>query len=576
MTSVAPLFQTALLLHSQGRLKEAEGHYRAVLKAEPRHGGALHRLGLLYIQSARLEDARDCLQRAAIAAPDDALLRQHLGLLLLRLGFPQEAVREAEAALALSQDFAEAWRTLGAARAALGESNQALTALEKAITLSPGDAETLKTIGQVELMRDAPETALTFFDKALALQPRAVAAHIGRAEALAALGRQEEALTASEQAVRLDPRYASAAAARGTVLKQLGRIAEAQLAFAQAVALAPDVPAFHRALGETRRYAQGDNRLAPLEGLLARADALPQTQKVELHFALFKAYDDLARHEEAFAHLARGNALYRQTIPYDEAAVFALFEGLKEHFPGAAAEQIAPHPTQQAVFIVGMPRSGTSLVEQMLTSHKQVFGAGERTWFGDLIGEMAPDYPLAPMSGIAQELGRRYSLRLRALAPDAARITDKLPANFRHLGLIHRALPGARILHIRRDPRDTCFSCYSKLFRSGLNFAYELGEVGRYFKAYEGLMAHWRSALPADCLLEIDYETLVADFEGEAKRIIAFCGLDWDAACLRFYENKRSVRTLSELQVRQPLFLDSMGRWRPYRPWLAPLLDALA
>ncbi len=576
MASPEQIFQTACLLHSQNRLSEAEEQYCAVLVTAPAHAGALHHLGLLCIQSGRIEAAKDYLQRAAKAAPQDAVVRHHLGLLLQRLGYPDEAAKQAEAALAIRPDFAEAWSTLGTARAALGQMDKALPCLERAIALSPDDPEILKTMGQIELMRDAPEAALRFFDKALARQPRAVTAHIDRAEALAALGRHNEALAASEAALRLDPRYATAQATQGSVLKQLGRMAEAETAFARAVQLAPRVPAFHRALGEIRRYGDNDPRLAPLEALVAGKDALPQAQKVELHFALFKAYDDLRRHEEAFAHLTRGNALYRETIPYDEGGVFAFFDGLKKHFTASAERQIVANTTEQPVFIVGMPRSGTSLVEQMLASHPRVFGAGERTWFGNLIGEMVPDYPSAVPLDRAEELGRRYCERLRALAPGAARITDKLPANFRHLGLIHLALPSARIIHIRRDARDTCFSCYSKLFRSGLNFAYELGELGRYYRAYEALMAHWRDVLPTECLLEIQYETLVADFEHEAKRIVAFCGLEWNAACLHFYENKRAVRTLSEFQVRKPLFSDSIGRWRPYQPWLGPLLDALS
>jgi len=575
MPQTEPRFQSACLLHSQNRLEEAQAQYRAVLAATPGHAGALHRLGLLYIQTGRITEAEVQLRRAAAAAPQDPLVRHHFGLLLLRLGHFEEAAREAEAAVSLRQGFAEAWSTLGAARAGLGETEDALACLERALALSPDDPEILRTIGQVQLARDLPEAALAFFDKALARQPQAVTAHIGRAEALAALGRQDEALAASEQALRLDPGYATAEAARGTVLKQLGRMAEAESTFARAVTLAPDVPAFHRALGETRRYGDGDQRLTALEALATREAELPDRQKVELSFALFKAYDDLARPEQAFAALAHGNALYRQTLAYDEAGVFAFFAGLKKNFPAVAEPDPAANQTEQPVFIVGMPRSGTSLVEQMLASHPLVFGAGEKTWLGETIAELAPDYPsITPEKTIA--LGLRYSERLFALAPNALRITDKLPANFRHLGLIHRALPNARIIHVRRDARDTCFSCYSKLFRRGLNFAYDLGELGRYYNAYEGLMAHWRRVVPSDRLLEVQYENLVADFENEAKSVVAFCGLEWNATCLRFYDNKRAVRTLSEFQVRRPLYADSIGRWRLYEAWLAPLLDILA
>ncbi|GAA0546360.1 tetratricopeptide (TPR) repeat protein [Rhizomicrobium palustre] len=568
------IFETALKLHGAGRLAQAEGQYRALLQRAPHHAPARHRLGLLLIQTGRLAEALKELQRAVGDTPQDAQLRQHFALLLHRLGHTAEAVREAEDAVALKPDFAAAWSTLGAALLAQNQPENALAALQRAVMLAPNDAEAWKTIGQTRLALDAYDAAREAFEQALRLAPRAITAQLGLCEALGSLGRQEEALTCAERALAVDPGYAPAHLARGTVLKQLGRFDMAAESFQRATELAPDTAAFHRALGETRRYGADDPRLQPLEALLGRE--LPATQKVELHFALFKAYDDLRRHDEAFAQLEAGNRLYRASLPYDEAVVFAFFDAMKRSFDADAVRDVSRNDSELAVFIVGMPRSGTSLVEQILASHPDIYGAGERQWIASLAREILPGYPAGVTAAAAQELGRRYEEKLRALSPHAKRITDKLPANFRHLGLIHRALPQARIIYLRRDPRDTCFSCYSKLFRSGLNFAYDLGELGRYYRRYEDLMAHWRHVLPPECLLEIEYETLVENFEAEARRLVAFCGLEFDPACLRFYETKRAVRTLSEFQVRRPLFSDSIGRWRAYEPFLAPLIAALS
>lgn len=569
------LFETAVRLHSQNRLEEAETQYRAVLAVSPRHAGAMHRLAILYIQSSRISEAQELLQKAATAAPNDPQIRQHFGLLLLKLGRPAEAATEASAALIRKPEMAEAWNTLGLAQAAQGNLEQALISLGRAITRSPRDSEILKSLGEVYLRLDEPEAALDFFTKALALHPRMLVALLGRAEALSALGHQEEALSSTAQALAIDSRYAAAHMAHGAILKQLGRKSEAETAFARATELAPDMPAYHRALGEVRRYEENDQRLAELEALARQEEIQSVSQKVELHFALFKAFDDLGCYERAFTHLQRGNTLYRTLISYDEAAVSAFFHAQETCFTTERLYQTADCSSELPVFIVGMPRSGTSLVEQMVASHPAVFGAGERTWIQRQAVELLPEYPRTiPLSGLT-ELGRRYLERLRGLSPTAMRITDKLPANFRNLGLIHQALPKARIIHVQRDPRDTCFSCYSKLFRSGLNFAYDLGELGRYYRAYEKLMAHWRAVLPSNCMLEVQYEALVADFENECRRIVAFCGLEWDESCLRFYENKRPVRTLSEFQVRRPLFTDSIGRWRHYEPWLTPLFEAL-
>ena len=245
-----------------------------------------------------------------------------------------------------------------------------------------------------------------------------------------------------------------------------------------------------------------------------------------------------------------------------------------------AARRGLGDPSEVPVFILGMPRSGTTLVEQILASHPRVFGAGELFYLPELVsaGQAGSRFPgdFPTLSGERlREIGRRYCERLQSLAPKADRITDKLPANFRFAGLIHLVLPKARIIHVRRDPVDTCFSCYSKLFPSGQDYTFELGELGRYYRGYESLMEHWRSVLPAGAMLEVQYETLVADIEGQARRMIEYCGLEWDERCLRFYETERSVRTASFAQVHKPLYGNAVGRWRPYRAHLRGLLDTL-
>jgi hypothetical protein len=227
-----------------------------------------------------------------------------------------------------------------------------------------------------------------------------------------------------------------------------------------------------------------------------------------------------------------------------------------------------------------MPRSGTSLVEQILASHPDVFGAGE-------LNDLADIFESRPASGRSsfdadlltgewlREIGSRYVMQVRTLAPEAKRIIDKMPGNIRFAGLIHLALPNARIIHVRRDALDTCFSCYSTLFKGSLNFSYDLSELGRVYKAYEELMAHWHTVLPEGVMLDVQYEDIVEDFEPQARRLVAFCGLSWDERCLKFHESAHAVRTASATQVRQPLFKSSIGRWRPYAEWLGPLRDAL-
>jgi sulfotransferase family protein len=228
------------------------------------------------------------------------------------------------------------------------------------------------------------------------------------------------------------------------------------------------------------------------------------------------------------------------------------------------------------VFILGMLRSGTTLVEQILASHPKVFGAGEVDDFNKVIAALHFPEVVSLMSGEQlRQLGASYVGGIRVAAPVVERITNKSPGNFRFTGLIHMMLPNARIIHTRRDPIDTCLSCFSKLFVGNHPYAYDLEELGRYYRAYEALMAHWRSVLPPNVMLEVQYEEVVADLEGQARRIVAHCGLEWDALCLAFHQTERPVRTASATQVRQPIYKSSVGRWRAYEPFLGPLLAEL-
>lgn len=452
-----------------------------------------------------------------------------------------------------------------------------------ALAMLPGHLGVLHGLGLVCLRSGRLDEAIYRFQQVLEREPQHGGALLGLGDALGAAGRQREAETVLERLLAGEPANAGAHFALGQMRKQLGKFAASREAFARAVALAPDNPSCHCALAESATFKEGDPRLASLEALARREDGFAAQQRAELQFALFKAYDELNRPAEAFAALEKANGLYRALVPYDEAEVFAFFRALTKTYSAEAIADLkgAGHPSDVPIFVVGMPRSGTTLVEQILASHPEVHGAGELLYVQDLIlgGFAGSDYPSdlrALGADGLRKFGGYYAVRLSGLAPDAKRIVDKLPANFRHLGLLHLALPNARFIHVRRDAKDTCFSCYTRLFANGLNYSCELGELGRYYRAYEGLMAHWHHVLPSSALIEVQYETLISDFEREARRLVAFCGLAWDERCLRFHETDRAVRTLSEFQVRRPLYTSSIGRWRRYEQWLEPLLAALS
>lgn len=426
------------------------------------------------------------------------------------------------------------------------------------------------------------EAALHCFEIILAQTPSQPDAMQATAITFNAMGRATDALAMFETLQRLDNRKPEYHHGAGEALQQLGRISEARRAFERAIALAPTAVHHHYGLARLVRFQPGDPHLTGLEALAKNIERLSDPEKVELHFALGKAYDDLDRADDAFRHLAAGNALHRRQVHYDEAMSLGLLRAMTEAFtPGAiAACNGAGNPSDVPVFVIGMPRSGTTLVEQILASHPQAFGAGEPMYLHQLLaqGHLGADFPdsmprLKPDD--FRRFGSFYVTRLKAHAPEAIRIIDKLPANFITAGLIHLALPNARIIHVKRDPLDTCLSCFANLFSQQIDYSYDLGELGRYYRGYAALMEHWKRVLPPDTILDVSYEALVADFEAEARRVVAHIGLEWDPACLAFHRTKRVVHTLSAVQVREPIYARAVGRAASYAAHLEPLRDAL-
>ena len=545
-------FEMATEFHQQGRIEKAEWLYREALAQNPDDARALHQLGVALAQQEKGEEALALLQRAAKANPDAAAVQSDLGVLFKTQGRLEEAAMCFRKVIAADPDHAEGHYNLGALLQALGKLDEAIGCYEHTLALDPDFAE----------------------------------AHYNLGCALQTLGHHGRAIACFEAALAIDPDYAEARSNLGLALLEIGQLAEAREAFTQHIALKPPNPAASYCnLVQCARVSADDPHLADMIAM-AEAPSTPADERLQLHFGIAKAYDDLGRHEDAFSHLLRGNALKRQQATYDEHRTLALFTRIRKIFTAELVRERAGlgHPSAVPIFIVGMPRSGSTLVEQILASHPQIFGVGEIPIFSDTLAALhgkqtdQPSYPnIAPLlyRDDLRRLGARYLEQLTRAAPSADRITDKTLINFMYVGLIHLVFPNARILHTRRDPIDTCISCFSKLFTSGLPYTYGLGELGRYYRAYAALMEHWQRVLPEGAVIDVPYEALVADIEGEARRIIAQCGLTWDDACLTFYETRRVVRTASAAQVRQRVYQSSVGRWRHYDNRLRPLLDAL-
>jgi tetratricopeptide (TPR) repeat protein len=568
------------------RTEEALASFERALALKPDYVEALNNRGVALRDLGRTEEALASFERALALEPDHVEALNNRGAALRDLARPEEALASFDRAIALRPDCSEALNYRGVALRVLARFEEALASYDRAIALRPDHVEALNNRGNALRDLHRAEEALASFDRAIALRPDFAPAHANRSNALLDLDRAEEALASCDKAIALKPDYAIAHDNKGLILRELGRFDEATAALEQAIKLAPmQIRSYHN-LAASKRLTLGDPRLQAMEELARSAPSLTHDDQIYLHFALGKALADVGDHDRSFLHLSRGNALKRQRTLYDEASALGSLERTRAIF---TREMMQRHegqgePCAAPVFVFGMPRSGTTLIEQILASHPKVFGAGEIAAFADAVARLEggpgnasrfPEVVSTLGSARLRGFGVDYVEHIRPSAPAAERITNKTTDNFRFAGLVHLALPNARMIHARRNPVDTCLSCFSTLFAGNIPFAYDLAELGRYYKAYDALMAHWRETLPPGAMLEVAYEDVVADLEGQARRIVAHCGLEWDARCLDFHRTERRVRTASAAQVRRPIYRSSVERWRAYEPWLGPLLAEL-
>jgi tetratricopeptide (TPR) repeat protein len=568
------------------KFDEALLSYGRALALSPNLAPALNNRGNLLQELGRADEALAEYDKALALDPDDADAVNGRGSALQKLNRAHEAEKTLRRAILLKPNYAEAYCNLGTVLIDLGNVVEAEAMIRHAVALKPNSTTALGNLGKVLVDLGRFDEAEAVIRQALALKPDYAEAHFCLGAALIRLGRPDEAEEATRRAIALKPDLAGAHHNLGMALMELGRLTEAREAAEKAIALAPHEPLHFRQLGEVRKYAADDPYLTALEALSKCEAPLDIARQIDLHFAMAKAHADVGQIEDEFRRLLAGNKLKRSLVNYNETLVLGEIDRAQQVFTAGImrTSQGAGEFSSKPIFIIGMPRSGTTLVEQILASHPHVFGAGELKLFELAIGDIrsaaqeAPAYPeiALRMSGERfRELGGRYLAGVQRLAPDASHVTDKMPANFVFAGLIHLALPNAAIIHTVRDPVDTCVSCFSKLFMEGNFQTYDLAELGRYYRRYRALMAHWHSVLPPGRILDVRYEDVVADVESVARRIVAHCGLRWDQNCLDFHRTERVVRTASAAQVRSPIYASSIGRWRAYQPFLGQLLAEL-
>ncbi|MBT3906040.1 MAG: tetratricopeptide repeat protein [Rhodospirillaceae bacterium] len=572
------------VLNALGRWPEAEVAHRQALKGDPGNPQALAGLATALMELGRPDEALEFCEQAVQSDATNPASQITLGNIYRRLGELDQAVEGYKQAIKLAPSDAMAHANMGAALRELGKLDAAETACRKAIDLRPDYAEAYNNLGNVLQAADDGEAALVAFRRALTLNPNMSDAEANRGATLYRMDRLEEAEAAYHEAIALNPGDAKAYNGLGIVQLALGRTDDAVGQFRRAVDLNPLLADAFYNLASSRGEQFGDSDVATVEDLISKG-TVDHSGTVLLHFALAEVADQRQDWDNAFEHARQGNTLRRELLEAEgngfDADTFDAWVGeIIGVFDGAYFQnnRASAKGSDKPVFVVGMPRSGTTLVEQILAAHPDVHGAGELDRISMIAKDLsAGSFPSGFKTAEQTDISRAAKAHVKSLGElgeGALRVIDKTPFNFLYLGLIAQAFPGASLIHCMRDPRDTAISCYFQNFVSAHAWSTDLGDIARYIRAYGRIMDHWREVLPVT-LTEVRYESLVADQEAESRRLIEAVGLAWDDACLNFYKSPRPVKTASSWQVRRPIHGGAVARWRRYEKQLGPYVDLL-
>jgi len=574
--------------YERKEFKEAVASYRCALELRPGMAEALNNLGNALRGTGDTEGALDAYRQALAERDPYPEAHNNLGTLLKQHGKMEEAEQELRTAIRQNPRYIEAHNNLAQLLSTQKREVEALGLLAESLKLQPDNVQTLVLTAKVQLARNNLEAAEQAARLALEVDEESADALTVLGQVLHDRDRFEEALELLDRAVRIAPDNADAHNFTGVTLKSVGRLDEARTHILKALELNPAMYGAYANLSDLVDFSEGIGaELFERMATILKQAADPQAEELlALHFAYAKALDDRGEHEQALGHYIRGGRLKHAQLGYDEADTNAFFDAIRAAFSKQLFEN-RRYPgldDERPVFIVGMPRSGSTLIEQILSSHPQVHGAGEVKHLSRALSQLRDRFPSLPKYPAMVEtitpaqldmVANDYREALVEGAGGAGRITDKLLTNFFFLGLINLLFPNAKVIHTVRDPVDTCLSTFTKLFKDDMPHSYDLAELGRYYGKYRQLMDHWQAVLPEGFMTTVRYEDVVADTEKEARRLIAFLGLDWDDRCVDFYKSDRPVKTASLAQVRRPIYKSSVERWRKYGVGLRPLLDAL-
>ncbi|MBF0368652.1 MAG: tetratricopeptide repeat protein [Magnetococcales bacterium] len=574
-------FNLAVILQEKGWLDQSILNFQKALAIKPDYHDAQFNLGGAYKAAGQLEKAFLSFRKTLALKPNNPGAYNNLGLILHQLGRWDEAIKYFQKTLALQPSHYKAYNNYGITLLALKRPAEAIDKFQRAITIRPDNHEIFNKLGLAFLGLKKTNKAIACFQKALSIKPNYAEAWHQLGIAMADEEKPDEAIRYFKKSIVIDPNNHNVYNALGDILTNQGKLDEATRNYQKAITIKSDDSLAYYNLSRTRKQFT-PAMIDALQALIGKSTT--DYDQIHFNFALGKSLEKLERHTEAFQHYLEGNRLVRKDIRFsltDETKYFESFMATFDKF-FFESQRESGHPDTTPIFIVGMPRSGSSLIEQILSSHPEVHGGGELPLLNEILlaGTSSEDPRLIPRTfsrmdskGLT-ETGIRYVSQLRKLAPTARFITDKRLLNFMHLGILRCILPKARIIHSQRASEDTCLSIFRTKFTNGSNFAFDLKEIGHYYRLYARIMAHWRELFP-ETFYEVSYESLTQNQEKETRRLLDYCGLEWHAGCLDFHKTERTVQTASNIQVRQPIYQSSVKGWKRYEKQLQPLLEAL-
>jgi tetratricopeptide (TPR) repeat protein len=599
----------AVVLMALSRLDEARSSLRRAIVMKPDFAEAHAHLGEVLARQGEPAEALKSFERAVELSPGLGAVHARLGVLRRESGDLERAAMSLRHALECNPQDAEAHNDLGIVQRELGLMQESAASFRRALVFKPDHPEVLNHLGNAQFDLGRPEEAAESYLKAVALRPDYAKALSNLGSAYRELGRLDEAEAAFLRALEYAPDLAEARTNLGTVQRLQGRPADAEASGRAALASSKDAPTtlafladLHADRGQFADALRLYQRIIELDPESPRAWAgiaglrkmtledhdwinraqrivtrrLRPRDEIQLRYAIGKYFDDTKEFDRAFENYRRANELTEACRPaHDRRHLEQSFAAVRELYDERWLERMRGVGLRDAtpVFVIGTPRSGTSLSEQILASHPAVFGAGELSYWKTTATGLSMALMQGDEGGALQAAGKDYLAKLKELAPEATRVVDKMPANFLYVGMIHAALPEARFIHMRRNPVDSCLSIYFQNFHLIHSYANDLGDLAHFYREYLQTMDHWRRLLPEGTLIEVDYEALVSDQEQWSRRMVEHIGLPWDPRCLQFQKTERTVTTFSKWQVRQQIHQGSVARWRRYEKHLGPLLE---